>query len=69
MIYAQLPVTWEVELTRDGMFPFPWRWKVVMFIGGRYERSRQGDALTKDRAHRKAAAAKISMTQDDVILR
>lgn len=58
-------VSWEVEITHDGWWPFKWSWTVERRIG--YDvKWRRGDALTKDRARRKALAAKRSMQEDDV---
>jgi hypothetical protein len=58
-------VVWETEITRNGIWPTSWCWEVWRKQG--YERDlRTGYAMTKDRARRKAAEARISMERDDV---
>ena len=60
-------VEWEIEVTRNGVWPAIWRWKV-----GRHQRNpydydvRFGETFSKDRARRKALKAKRSMEEDDV---
>ena len=62
----------EIEITKDGMFwPFVWRWKLVYHgegwpsPGARWAR-RSGEALTKDRARRRALAVKRQIEEDEV---
>ena len=56
---------WEVTIDKGGLWPARWRWVVWRKDGIHYD-LRQGSAITKDRAHRKAAEAKVSMQQDDI---
>jgi hypothetical protein len=58
-------VNYEIEITRGGMWPTVWKWSVRTVYPAPYA-SRYGDAITKDRARRKALKAKRSMERDDV---
>lgn len=65
-------VHFEVELEHDGIWPTRWTWTVrreerdeLGAIPGTFS-VRFGDALTKDRARRKALRARRSMEADDV---
>ncbi len=51
----------RVQIRHDGMWPFRWAWSVT--LGPTY---RRGDALTKERARRKAVEAVRSIREDDV---
>jgi hypothetical protein len=58
---------WTTEITRDGMWPTKWRWNVQRHRRHPFELdSRGGEALTKERARRKAIRARLSMERDDV---
>lgn len=59
---------WTMEISRNGMWPFKWEWKVIYSAGPpRYGVDlRLGCALTKERARRKMAAARVSIERDDV---
>jgi hypothetical protein len=59
------PTTWEIEITRDGMWPFVWEWQTWKRWGYKQD-LRVGSAMTKERARKKALAAKRSMENDDV---
>ena len=64
---APQPVEWEIEITRNGIWPTPWRWQVVRRQRSPYDFTvRSGDAFTKDRARKKALKAKRSIENDDV---
>jgi hypothetical protein len=51
------------------MWPWKWRWNVYQICQhGIAVNSRHGDALTKDRALKEIAKAKISIERDDVTM-
>lgn len=56
---------WTITIERDGGWPFPWNWYVCRQDEHYNIDSRMGWALTKDRAHRKVAKARISIERDD----
>lgn len=60
----------EIEIQRDGLWPLRWSWH-VSYINNRDRiyHYRSGEARTKDRAQRKAAAARISIERDDLVVR
>lgn len=61
---------WEVEIERNGLWPLKWSWTVRYINNGAREyHSRSGEARTKDKAQRKAAAARVSIERDDLLMR
>lgn len=67
---VQEPDFYEINIKHNGMWPFTWSWDVVQRrprpIVAEFIAMRSGDALTKDRARRKALKAKASMETEDV---
>src|SRR3978361_1784303 len=60
-------VSWEVSITKDGIWPTTWRWEVRRKQENPYDyKYRFGTSLTKDRARRKALKVKRSIEDDDV---
>jgi hypothetical protein len=61
-------VRWEVEIEKNGPWPTRWCWRVWRKPPTGSYGLRSGYAFTKNRAHREAARAKLSMERDDVRL-
>lgn len=60
-------MTFEIKIEHDGMWPTKWSWVVTKRGNSLGDFAcRSGEALTKDRARRKAIEAKLSMENEDV---
>jgi len=61
---AERPVGWETTVEHDGMWPFPWSWRVIK--RGDRTALRSGGAISRERAQRKAIRARLSMEREDL---